>query len=99
LEFQTAQKIKPIGVNVLLEMIEDDITNDGLALKNGPRSLIIAPSYLDRNRVVKAKVIEVGPLIDNLKTGNTVLVPLLSGIKIGEWRVVHEDLILAVIDE
>lgn len=80
-------------------MIEDEITNDGLTLREGPRSRIIAPSFLDRNRVVKAKIIETGNLVTELKKGDTVLLPLLSGIAIGDWRAVHEDIVLAVLNE
>ncbi len=97
--FKHEKDIKPLGQNVLLQMLEDDITNSGLTLKSGPRATIIAPSHLDINRVVKAKVIDIGERVLDVKVGEIVIIRFLSGKKINDYNLVHEDLILGVIDE
>ena len=97
-DFKHAKDPIPLGENVLLKMLEDDITNSGLSVKSGPRSMIIMPSHLDTNRVVKAEVIDIGSRVNEIKKGDIVLIKLLSGKKINEYNVVHQDLILGVID-
>lgn len=97
-EWKYGKDIKPKGDDVLVKMEEDEITNSGLSVKSGPRGVIIAPSHIDKNRVVKAKVIEVGNRVHEIKVGDTVILRLLSGRKINDLNIVHQDIILGVVD-
>lgn len=98
-EWKHEKDIKPLGDNVLVQMIEDELTHSGLSLKSGPRGVIICPSHHDKNRVVKAKVIAIGERVLDIKVDDTVILRLLSGKRINDFNLVHQDIILGVVNE
>ena len=89
--YHLEQPIQPLGHDVLVRpKFKDWQSSTGL---------ILPATKWGKNRMVEAEVVRVGSLVsENINVNHRVLLWLLSGKDLGEYRIVHEDLIEAVIE-
>ncbi len=86
--------VKPLGSRILIQVqkIEEQELKSGLVL---PGSNAPGDTH-------KADVVAVGPDVENVELGNLILVSLFAGdgVEIGQeqYRIVDEEVVLAVID-
>lgn len=90
------KEIRAVGKNLVVKPFEHEETMSGLIYD--AKSKIILPNNWNKNRLVCAKVLSKGPRVTvDTKEGDTVICFLQSGIETYDLRVVHEDIVYAVL--